>query len=463
MSEYKGKRIAIAGLSVEGMDSALYFAKQEADIICLDRRTKNELGDAYERLSAFASGFQLGAAYLSRLENYDYVVRTSGMSLRTPELLSAQKNGVTITSQTKLFFKHCKAAIIGVTGTKGKGTISALIYEMLKQSGRKAFLGGNIGTPLLSKVDEIQSSDIVVLELSSFQLEDLTQSPHIAVVQKITQDHLANTDALATNFHPSVDAYREAKTPIVRHQTSSDYVIVNADDPVSERFVSLTKAKPYRFSRFVSNVDAYVENNAVYMRHDTEVSQVCTNTDIQLRGAHNLENIAAASLTASVAGVSLSDIHTAAKHFQGLEHRLKLVGTVRGVSYYDDSFSTIPETTIAAIQSFENPVVLIAGGSEKKSDFTQLGIEIAKSSVKEVLLMGEMTKRIADAVGNSGFKGHISGGYASMHDIVQSASQKAVAGDVVLLSPACASFGMFRNYKERGDKFKYEVTSLAHQ
>lgn len=451
MQTFKNKSVAILGLSVEGIDSVKFFHRQHANIWCCDRRTREELGDTYRALERYASGFQLGEGYLNNLDRFDYIVRTPGMSLRLPEL-----QGKEVTSSTKLFFAICRAPIIGVTGTKGKGTTSTLIAKMLETSGKNVWLGGNVGTPLLSRVADIKESDIVVLELSSFQLEDIRASPHIAVVLKTTVEHLANQDVLASNYHVNREAYVEAKKSIVRYQTNEDYAILNADDPTSRSFADETKARVLFFSRTDQTTAAHIANSTVFVGEQ----KIASLSEIKLRGEHNLDNVAAAALAAYTAGASFEAIRKAAISFEGLEHRLETVRTVRGVTYVNDSFSTVPETAIAALASFTEPIILIAGGSEKGSDFSELGKVIAERNVKVLIAIGKMKDRIVDAAKNAGYKGEIFTGLSSMHDIVRRASENAKAGDVVLLSPAAASFDMFKNYKERGREFKHEVTLL---
>ncbi len=460
MQQYKGKTVAILGLSVEGIDSAHFFHTEGARVWCCDRRAKEELGDTYAKLAPLADGFQLDTGYLDNLERFDIVVRTPGMSLQLPELVSLKKTGREITSQTKLFFSLCPARIIGVTGTKGKGTTSTLIAKMMEADGKTVWLGGNVGTPLLSKVRTIKQSDTVILELSSFQLEDCSRSPHIAVVLKTTQEHLANQDKLASNFHLSREAYVEAKKSIVRFQKKSDVAILNADDPTSISFAIETPAQIEYFSRYSQAADAYIDNHTVYLRNENATKKICSAAEIRLRGLHNLENIAAASLAARAIHVSLQAIISATKEFEGLEHRLETVKTVNDVLYINDSFSTVPETAIAAIESFTEPIILIAGGSEKGSDFSELGQTIASHQVKSLIAIGAMTERIVKATQEAGYSGKIITGARSMHEIVATAKREAMPGDVVLLSPACASFDMFKNYKERGKLFKHEVSLL---
>ncbi|MEK7543806.1 MAG: UDP-N-acetylmuramoyl-L-alanine--D-glutamate ligase [Patescibacteria group bacterium] len=461
MRNFKEKHIAVLGLSTEGRDTVQFLVKRGAVITCCDRRTKNLLGDAYEELSALGVSFQLGENYLHNLNAFGAVVRTPGMLPQTPELLAYTHAGGEITSSTKLFFAECRGRIIGVTGTKGKGTTSTLIARMLEMEGRTVYLGGNVGRPLLSKVDSIQSDDWVVLELSSFQLEDLTQSPHISVVLRTTQEHLANFDTLATNFHSTREAYVEAKKSIVRYQSESDIVVVNGDDPTARLFVQETKANAFYFSKSDTHADAYVADHAVYLRDTESVQRLCDSGTVKILGDHNLENIAAASLAARMAGVSVKSIMDVAIQFPGLEHRLEFVRTVQGVRYINDTFSTVPETTIAAISSFTEPIILIVGGSEKRSDFGQMGHEIAKSRVKVLIVIGDMTQRILTAVDDAGYTGKRIVGLGTMKEIVKRAAREATSGDIVLLSPACASFDMFKNYKVRGEEFKEEVGKIT--
>lgn len=460
MQVFKNKLVAILGLSVEGLDSVAFFHSQGARIWCCDRRTKQELGSSYDLVKPNASGFQLGPGYLDNLDRFDVIVRTPGMSLRLPELVELQKKGKEITSATKLFFSLCKAPIIGVTGTKGKGTTATLIANMLKDAGRHVWLGGNVGVPLLSKVHSIKTSDLVVFELSSFQLEDMEASPHVAVVLRTTQEHLVNQDKLASNFHVSREAYVEAKKSVVRYQTKDDTAILNADDPTSRSFAEKTRARVEYFSHDDPSVSAFVRDSTVFVNRSGKPTKIADSEEVKLRGPHNLDNIAAAALAALAVGTPIASIRNAAKSFQGLEHRLETVRMVNGVLYVNDSFSTVPETAIAALRSFDQPIILIAGGSEKGSDFTDLGRQIVKRRVKALIAIGRMTTRIVTAAKQAGYQGSIVTGYRSMREIVKAAAHMATPGDVVLLSPACASFDMFMNYKERGKQFKHEVSLL---
>jgi len=461
MKTFKGKKIFIVGLSVEGMDSVRFFLQEEAIVTVSDRRTKEELGSSYSDREALPILWNLGESYLKDILSHDLIVRTPGISPHEPAFIEALNHGIPVTSQSQLFMELCKAPIIGVTGTKGKGTTSTLIKEIIEKSGKSVYIGGNVGDPILSIVRTIKKNSWVVLELSSFQLEDMTISPHIAVVLRISQDHLANFDKLASNYHIDRTAYVNAKKPIVLFQKENDFTIVTANDPTSTSFGKLTKGSVCTFDRYSAKADCYVENHTVFLKNNKkQIERICSSKDIQIRGDHNLENIAAATLACLAAKVPLEIIQEGVRSFKGLEHRLEFVRIHNGVSYFNDSFSTVPDTTEAAIDAFEEPKIIIAGGSEKLSDFTHMGEKIADSNVKAMFVIGQMTDRIVESLKKAGYKGIIQKGFSNMHEVVKNITEIATAGDVVILSPACASFGMFKNYKERGKLFKYEVSLL---
>ena len=458
----KAHRVAVVGLSIEGIDTVRYFLKQGKKVIGCDRRDIQELGSSVSELGRMGAVLSCGETYGDVLPDVDLIVRSPGIHPDSDVFRIAKEKGISFTTQTNLFFDACKAPIIGVTGTKGKGTTSTLIYEIIKAAGKKCYLGGNVGTPLLSQVDDITHSDVVVLELSSFQLEDCRSSPHIAVVLKITEDHLENNDANATNFHVTRETYIEAKKSIVKYQTEKDYVIVNVDDPISSSFAKLTPATVKTFSRFTNNTEsnAFVRDHSVFVMKNSAPELFLHANDIKVRGDHNLENICAAILAASCIGIPPKETKPTIQTFEGLPYRLEFIRSVDGVSYYNDSFSTVPETAIAALSSFTEPVILILGGSEKKSHYEELAKQIALGNVKACIVIGQTADRIIEALTEAGYEGVIERGLTTMHDVVVKGKTLAKTGDVVLLSPACASFGMFKNYKDRGNQFNYEVSSL---
>ena len=442
------KKVAVLGFGLEGQDLCRFLLKEKAHITVFDQKEKLDARE-YRDFKKAGVDFKLGRDCLQYLSLFKIIFRSPGFKLLLPEILAAEKQGAKISSATKLFFELCQGKIIGVTGTKGKGTTATLIYQILKKDRQKVFLAGNIGQPMLSLIPQIKKEDWVVLELSSFQLQDLDQSPQIAVVLFITAEHL--------DYHQDVDEYIQAKAKIVSYQKKNDLAVLNADDSISSSFANLTSAKIYCFSCQKKANGAYVQNKKIYL-FDQEVG---TTDKLQLLGEHNWNNVCAATLAASLAGAGLEIIKKTIFSFKGLEHRLEYVKTIKKISFYNDSFSTTPETTIAAIKSFKKPMILIAGGSEKGSDYDQLGQEIAKSTVKVLILIGQMADKIKKAVLTAGFKGEILFQPSKkMSEIVSLAFQKAKPGEIILLSPACASFDIFKDYKQRGLQFKKYVQSL---
>ena len=456
-----GKKVAILGVSLEGTDSARYFVSLGAKVFCCDRRSKAQIGDRVNELEKQGVVLRLGSAYLHNLEEYNLLVRTPGMSLRLPELVTALKSGIKITSQTKLLLELAPCPIIGVTGTKGKGTTATLIAELLSNAGYRVYLGGNVGQPLLSRLPEMTPADLLVLELSSFQLEDGDCSPQVAVVLTVGSDHLANFDPLSTNFHQSQAGYVDAKKNLVRFQKAEDLCVVNADDPVANSFSKFTKAQVVRYSTTTKDSDAGVNKNYLVLKMKGMMTPIIPLTEIKLRGRHNWENILAACLVAQRYEVPVQTMQKVISSFAGLPHRLEKVATVSGITFYNDSFSTTPETAIAAIRSFTEPIILIAGGSEKGADFTKLGEAISKSPVQMAILIGDMAPKIETAIRKFSPHLKIITGLTTMKQIVTKAFSEARPGSVVLLSPAAASFGLFKNYKDRGNQFKHYAQILT--
>ncbi len=457
-SGFKNKKVAVIGAGVEGLSSALWLDKQGANVTMLDKNEDTGIGQRAEGIE-----FKTGKDYLKDLGSYDVIVRSPGVKRSLPEIIDAEKKGKIITSQTQIFFDLSPSPIIGVTGTKGKGTTSALIYEMLKTEGLDVRLGGNIGTPPLDFLDKLTLESWVVLELSSFQLEDLKSSPHIAVILMITPEHLGIDSVGTANYHESMEEYVSAKRNIIRNQTDKDYVIINRDYPASLESDVYAQGKIYQVSREreASLDGCFTRQGRVIIRKDGKEEDVIEVSEIFLPGKHNYENVCAASMAADLAGVSLGSIASAVRQFKGLPHRLELVKEVKGVRYYDDSFSTTPETAIAAIEAFEDPEILILGGSHKDSDFTELGKVISeRQNIKAIIGIGVEWERVKMHLQMANSKWQIVENCKSMEEVVQKAAEIAEPGDVVLLSPACASFGMFRDYKERGELFKAEIKRL---
>jgi UDP-N-acetylmuramoylalanine--D-glutamate ligase len=490
------KKIALLGFDREGKSVFRFLANdpefRDAEIWILDKKEDIEIpsGDELSNGSANANSpitihSQLGERCLDNLDRFDIIFRTAGARYHMPELQTAIAHGVTVSSATKLFFERCPGTIIGVTGTKGKGTTSTLTYEMLQRGGKKVFLAGNIGKPAVDILPEMDRDSWAVLELSSFQLIDLETSPHIGVALMVTSEHL--------DWHADVEEYTAAKSNVVRFQSPDDFAVLAEDYPQTAAYAALTEGNVFTFSRYHSvKKGAWVENGAFWFTGDPNrekandddalirmggKEKICPTSTLHIPGEHNWENVCAAITAAKLAGIANDDIARAIDGFRGLEHRLEFVAeTGGGVRWYDDSYSTMPDAAEVALAAFDEPKILILGGSSKGADFTSLAHAIHNTkSVKAIIGIGVEWQRIketimaAAAATNNDTANNIKNpnipllieGCTNMEEIIRAARGAAVPGDVVILSPACASFGMFKNYTERGDQFKEEVRKLA--
>lgn len=431
-------KIALIGFDTEGRATYDYFAAQGHELMICDQKPEL-LG-----LPAGAAAV-LGEGYLDNLDRFDLVVRTAGLP---PKLILEKNPGIQdkITTHINEFFKACPTKnIIGVTGTKGKGTTSTLITRMLEAAGRHVQLGGNIGVPPLTFLPELTADSWVVLELSSFQLIDCRYSPHIAVSLMIVPEHL--------NWHTDMNEYVQAKGQLFAHQADEDIAIYYAE---SDHAKYIASASSGRKIPYFAPPGALVRDGQIVIGDQ----QICPVTDLKLLGQHNWQNVCAALTAVWQITQDTDAIRSVLTSFSGLPHRLEFVREVAGVSYYDDSFGTTPETAAVAIQAFNEPKVVILGGRSKGVPFTQLAAVVASSNVKKVIVIGEATAEIISCLDKAGYTAYVSG-KTSMPEIVQQAQQLAEPGDVVLLSTGCASFDLFKDYKDRGDQFKTAVQALA--
>ncbi len=437
-------KIAIAGYGAEGESNYQYWNTPENQVVIVDEHEP-------ARPVPTDASIIIGDDAFSRLEGYDLVIRTAGLAPRKI------KTDGKIWSATNEFFAQCPAPIVGVTGSKGKGTTSSLIASILRASGRTVHLVGNIGVPALDVLPQIAKNDIVVYELSSFQLWDLETSPHIAVVLMIEPDHL--------DVHDDMDEYVNAKANIRRHQTCDDICIYHPTNEYSRR-IAMINLNVHGADVQAGAIGRYAieDDNQVYVKDGMFMARnrnICSIAALQLPGVHNIENACAAiSAALNVGGVEPDAVREGLQNFTGLAHRLKHVREVEGVTYYDDSIATTPGSAIAAIHAFSQPKVLILGGSSKGADFTELAETAARSNVKVAILIGDEANKIESALQLAGVKSVNLGSDVTMDNVVLAASQQATAGDVVILSPSCASFGMFKNYGDRGDQFIAAVNAL---
>ncbi len=471
IEQLQAKRIGIIGFGKEGQAVARFLRRHGLQAFVFDEQSRSGFPEELIReLEGAGFAFQIGTP-ITDFSGVDIVFRSPGFHRLHPALRAAEAAGLVVTSQTKWFLEQCPAQVIGVTGTKGKGTTVSLIARCLEESiaqggvvnhispNAAVFVTGNIGkTDPLDLLDVLEPKDFVVFELSSFQLQDVTTSPHVAVCLMVTSEHL--------DHHKSLEEYHAAKAPIANYQKLDDVIIYAADYEISRRIGQLSRGAKYSYTRTSGGAyGATIQNEKdMIVFHGTPTEGSIDLQGRVLRGAHNLENMAAAALAAQAVGVSLSTITHALVTFPGLEHRLEYVRTVNGVTFYNDSFATTPESTMAAIAAFDDPKIVILGGSEKNSDFNNLAKCIADTvSVRSLIVIGVTAPRILQALQTAGYTGAYVTGAMTMNEIGKQILEVAQSGDVVLLSPACASFDMFPNYKERGAQFKAYVNSLTER
>lgn len=429
-------RVAILGFDLEGRASYDYYQAQAADITICDQNPQVVVPDGVPS--------QLGPDYLQNLDQFDVLVRTAG--LPTPVILAANPNVADkITTSTNEFFAHCPTRnLIGVTGTKGKGTTSTLITKMLEAAGHKVHLGGNIGVPAISLLPQVQPDDWVVLELSSFQLSDLKYSPHIAVCLMVVPEHL--------NWHTDMADYTNAKRHIFAQQTTEDIAIYLPTNDIS---TELAQSGAGHKLPYFAEPGAHVSDDQITIGGQT----ICRTDELKLLGKHNWQNACAALTVAWQVTQDVTALRNALTSFSGLEHRLEFVRTIDNIQYYDDSFGTTPETAIVALESFDQPKVIILGGSDKGAAYGELALAVMQNNVRAAITIGLTGPTIAEALRLIGYTNIVDGG-TTMTDIVDKARAAAQPGDVVLLSTGCASFGLFKDYKDRGNQFKQVVNGL---
>lgn len=449
------------GLHGGGAGVAKFLAQAGAQVTVTDLKTKEELTTSLEKLKNLPIKFVLGRHEQQDFQNADLVIKNPGVPDHSPYLKIAQENQVPIDTDLGLFFQICPSQkTIGITGTKGKSTTTTLVHRMIVKEHSDAQIAGNIRISPFDILAKIQKNTPVVLELSSWQLEGLAQhkeSPHIACITNLFEDHL--------NRYPDMQAYAEAKKNIFKFQKANDYVIMNYDNTLlRDPLFNLNLRNIYWFSR-KKRIDQGTSLNKgiIILREKNRDHRLLSLRDIKIPGIHNLENVLAAVTTVWVFGIKRTTIQNVIKGFQGLPGRLKLIRELRGIKFINDTTSTTPLSTVAALEAFSEPMILIAGGADKNLSFSQLAKNIARKVKTVILLDGDATPRlyakIQETLREKGQKLPIIR-TASLAEAVQKAYSWAIPGDLVILSPACASFGMFVNEFERGDQFKAEVKKL---
>ena len=448
----RGRTVAVIGIGVSNTPLLRLLLREGIAVTACDRSDRAKLGALAEELEAAGAVLRLGDGYLQGLD-HDVIFRTPGLRPDVPELEAARARGSVITSEMEVFFQVCPCPIIAVTGSDGKTTTTTIIAELLRAAGHTVHVGGNIGHPLLAEAGSIRPTDWAVLELSSFQLMTMTRSPHIAVLTNLAPNHL--------DVHKSMEEYVWAKENIFRHQQPGDITVFNLDNAITRELSAHAPGCALYFSRREEPENGvFLRGDAVISRRDGHERQIMTTEDIRLPGVHNVENYMAA--IAAVDGLVPDDvIRTFARAFNGVEHRIELVRTWRGVRFYNDSIASSPSRTIAGLRSFKEKVILIAGGYDKHIPFDVLGPEVVEH-VKLLILCGATADKIRAAVEQApGYRP----GHPEILDVtpfqraVETARDRAVPGDVVTLSPACAAFDQFKNFMERGKTFKSIVNS----
>ena len=457
-----GTRVTVVGLARSGIAASRLLQEVGACVTVADRKEQGEVLRQLESLDRSTVQLALGSSYESALDGADLIVISPGVPYRMEALERARQRGVRVISELDLASRFLSAPILALTGTNGKSTTVTLIGKMLEQSGKRAFVGGNLGTALSEaaiqtlhamKLGQPCPYDLLVVEVSSFQLETVEQfHPWIAGILNVTVDH--------QDRYVSIDEYIAAKNRIFEHLTPSDYALFNLDDP---RVASLRKdakgcvlgfTRTHALPADVAG-GAYLDQDRIMVTLEGKTHEICHRNEIAIIGNHNIENAMVAIIYAQLSGCRLPDIRQALREFPGLEHALEVVRERRGVRYVNDSKGTNVDATLKALGSIDQPIWLIAGGRDKGGDFSKLALSIQRR-VKRLLLIGEAAQLIANAMGTYQAIERV----GTLKEAVEFAASQAERGDVVLLSPACASFDMFVDYQDRGRQFKALVQSL---
>ena len=451
LDSLQNKTVAVIGIGVSNQPLLKLLLDRGIAVTACDKKDRESLGIVAEQLEANGCRLRLGEGYLDDLTE-DVIFRTPGMRPDLPQLTAAVERGSALTSEMEVFFEVCPCQKIAVTGSDGKTTTTTIIAELLRRAGKSVHLGGNIGHPLLAETGSMKPDDVAVLELSSFQLMTMTRSPHIAVVTNLAPNHL--------DVHKDFQEYINAKENIFTHQTAEDIAVFNADNPYTLEEASRAVGRARMFSRQKELEDGvFLREDAIIARHDGAERQVMTTADIKLPGVHNIENYMAA--IAAVDGLVPDQvIRDFAREFGGVEHRIELIRTRKGVRWYNDSIASSPSRTIAGLNSFREKVILIAGGKDKGISYESLG-PVINDRVKLLILCGATAGVIRQSTEQApNYEGLEIVDVADYHQAVALADSRAQEGDVVILSPASTSFDRFANFMERGRAFKDIVNSL---
>jgi UDP-N-acetylmuramoylalanine--D-glutamate ligase len=457
---FKNKKITVFGLGLHGGGVAVvkFLVKNGAKVIVTDIKTRAQLLPSLEKLKGLKNiEYVLGQHRVEDFTNVDMVIKNPGASWENKHIKMALEKGIPVEIDSSLFFKLCKQPIIGVTGTKGKTTTTTIIYEILAAAGKNPVKVGIGQVSVLDKLEVLKKDSIVVFELSSWRLSALGRakaSPHVAVFTNIFVDHL--------NYYKTMEHYVADKKFIFSHQKPKDWLIINADDEALQGIIGEAKSQVIKFSyQPLKNGQAiFINERAIYFNDGVDGKKVIDVDELKIRGEHNLGNVMAAIGAVKAFGVGILEIKKALLNVTGVPHRLEFVRELKGVKYYNDTAATIPDAAIAALNTFSEPIILIAGGADKNLDFSRFGKEIMEKAKGIVLLKGEATDKLIKEIKKNMTEEKELVVVDSMEKAVEIASREAIAGDVVLLSPGAASFRLFLNEFDRGDKFKEAVMKL---
>jgi len=443
------KRVLVVGLGKSGVASALFLQAHGAKVTVSDSKPQDQLGEEIPVLLDHGIAVETGGHGERTFRGQDLIVVSPGVPVDSPPLLQARSLGEPVIGEIELASQFLPKNLVAITGSNGKTTTTTLAGEIIAAGGFSAAVGGNIGTPAISLVEQATPETVVVLEVSSFQLETIqTFRPKVAVVLNITPDHL--------DRHRTFEAYTNAKARIFENQQAQDFAVLNADDAASAGLASRTQAQVFWISRKKEvKQGAYVRDGRIFFRDPKGQHEIMQTSEIPLKGSHNVENVLAAICVGAVMGCDAGSIAKAVRNFKAVEHRLEYLATIRGVEYYNDSKATNVDATIKALESFPANVHLILGGKDKDSDYTQLN-DLLQQRVKRVYTIGAAAEKIESQI-----KGVEVDHSETLETALRRASAIAAAGDVVLLAPACASFDQFQNYEHRGRVFKEVVHTLA--
>ena len=449
------RKVAVIGLGVSNIPLLYYLHEKKAKVTVFDNKKIDDIPkEILDKITTYGFEFSFGSNSLENLKGFNVIFRSPSCLPTKPELKAEAERGAIVTTEIEMLMEMCPCKMIGVTGSDGKTTTTSLINHILEKAGYKTFLGGNIGTPLFTKLPEMTPEDIVVLELSSFQLMNMQVSPQIAVMTNVTPNHL--------NIHKDYEEYIEAKKCIFKNQNENDILILNYDNEITRNCAKEAKGKVIFFSIKEKLDNGFIVDDGVIKECEDKVRKHILNTDeVILRGAHNFSNIATA-LAATKTLVDTDIAVKAIKEFKPVEHRIEFVREIGGVKWYNDSASSSPTRTLSGLNAFKEDIVLIAGGYDKNLDYTPLAKTVV-NKVKTLILIGQTAEKIFDAVKEELDKENKKMDIYmcdSLEETIKIAKKSAQKGEVVLFSPASASFDMFKNFADRGNKFKKLVNEI---